>query len=162
MRAIFLLAILCPLLQGCVGVAVLKPKTTVISDPVISSYPNDADPVHERKSSEATNAVVYTSEWLQTHWGSPNRVSRTLDNSDAIWTYTFRPIWEGVTPFVIIPVPLMLPTEKQKVSFVLHDGYIISARTTEPWMVGCIAGFSLSPEGGGNFGGACFNAEAPN
>ena len=162
MRTLIVFAMFCPFLQGCVGVAVLKPHTEVIDDPVIASIPNDADPAHKRKSSEAANAVVYASEWVQTHWGNPYRVNHVSGSSDEIWTYRFRPIWEGIVPCVIVPIPLVLPVGRQKICFRLHDGCVVSASSTVPWMVGGVAGFMLSPEGGGNFGASSMNEEAPN
>jgi hypothetical protein len=162
MRTLMLFALFCPLLQGCVGVVVLKSHTEVIRDPVIAFYPNDADPAHKRNSREETNAVVYTSEWLETHWDSPHRVVRVSGGSDEVWTYRFRSIWEGIVPCVIVPIPLALPVGRQNVCFTLRDGRVVSASTTTPWMVGRVAGFMLSPEGGGNFGAGSLNQQAPN
>jgi len=45
MRTLILFALFCPLLQGCVGVAVLKPHTEAISDPVIGRYWHHPDDV---------------------------------------------------------------------------------------------------------------------
>src|SRR5262245_49961015 len=91
MRALALLALLCPFLQGCVGVAVMKPRREIINDPVIASVPNDADPVHNRKSSEPGSLAVYTSKWLRTHWDTPKRAKHTPGDSEEVWTYNFRP-----------------------------------------------------------------------
>lgn len=162
MKSLILFAMLSPLLQGCVGVAVLKPHTEMISDPVIGRYWHHPDAVSKRNSSKATNAVVYTSEWLHASWGTPNNVTHISGGIDEVWTYRLRPIWGGVVPFVIIPIPLALPVAREKVCFTLRDGRVVSASMTKPWMVGGVAGFMFSPEGGGNFGASFFNATAPN
>lgn len=161
MRIAILFVMLCPLFQGCVGGVVLKPHTEVILDPVIASIRNDADPVHKRTSSEATNAPNYTSEWLRIHWDEPSRIHRSSGNSET-WTYGFRPIWEGLVPCMIVPIPLVLPLAREQVSFTLRDGRVIDARWKKPWMVGPVAGFMLSPEGGGGFAAASLNEQAPN
>ncbi len=161
-KALIVLAMLCPLLQGCVGVAVLKPHTEVMSDPVVASIPNDADPAHQRSLSEATNVLVYSAGWMRTNWDNPNRVSHVQGGADELWTYNFRRIWVGVVPCVILPIPLMLPVGREKICFRLHDGRVVSASSTKPWMVGAVAGFSPSPDGGGHWGAAWLNEQAPN
>src|SRR2546423_6088914 len=139
MRSLILFATLCPLLQGCVGVVVLKPHTEVISDPVIGRYWHDPDAVSKRNSSEATNAVIYTSEWLQASWGAPNHISHISADTEEVWTYRLRPVWEGVVPLVIIPIPLALPLGREQVCFTLRAGRVVSASITKAWMVGGVA-----------------------
>src|ERR1700733_12218895 len=155
LKKIVLFAMFCLLLQGCVGVGVLKIQTKVINDPKISLRSNAPGPddVSKRNSTDATKTDIYTTEWLQTYWGSPNSVTRISGGSDEIWTYkSSRWIWEGVIPFVIIPIPLVLPVAKEKVCFTLHDGRVVSAGTTESCTVGGTVGFVPNPEGGGSFG----------
>jgi hypothetical protein len=147
-----LLAILCPFLQGCVGLVVPKPHTETIDNPKISFYVHEPYGVTKRTSSEATNEFAYTSEWLQKSWGTPDSIRHATGTSDEVWTYKSGPIWEGVVPFVIVPVPLILPVAKEKVRFSLHDGYVVSAAVTESWAVGGTYGFIPNPEGGGGFG----------
>jgi hypothetical protein len=152
MRTAILFAMLCPFLQGCVGVVVPRPRTETIDNPRISFYVHEPYGVTRRTSSEATNAVVYTSEWLQTSWGTPNSIRRLAGTPDEVWTYRSGPIWEGVVPFVIIPVPLVLPITKKKVRFSLRDGHVVSATVTDSFAVGGTFGFIPNPEGGGTFG----------
>ena len=147
---------LCLLLQGCVGVTVLKTRTKVISNPEVCVYRDVPDAVRVRDSSENTNVAVYksqcTSEWLRTYWGIPDRINHLSENSDEIWTYKSGLIWEGVVPFVIIPIPLALPVAREKVCFTLRDGCVVSASTTKSCTVGGTFGFIPNPEGGGSFG----------
>jgi hypothetical protein len=158
MKKLILFAVFCLLLQGCVGVGVLKTHTKVINDPEISLYSNNPSPddVGKRSSPAGTNAVIYTTGWLQTYWGHPNSITRIVGSPDEIWTYKSRLIWEGVIPFVIIPIPLVLPVRKEKVCFTLHDGRVINASITQECMVGGTYGVILSPEGGGGFGAMSF------
>src|SRR5690349_24217698 len=60
---------------------------------------------------------------------------------EEVWTYRFRPIWVGVVPCVIVPIPLALPVGRQTICFKLRDGNVVSASTTTPWMAGGVAGF---------------------
>lgn len=161
MKKFILLAILCPLLQGCVGFVVVKQRTVVINDPVISLRPNSELPAYSRERArkfmaishmdEVTNRVsyptpwlrpywgtnvVYTSAWLQTHWGSPNRICRSPSCVDEVWTYRFGPIWKGIMPWLIVPIPLRLPVGENKVCFTLRDGQVTSVSSTTPALGG--------------------------
>ena len=154
MKKLILFAMFSLLLQGCVGVAVLKTHRKVINDPEISLHSNAPGPddVSERSSPAGTNAIIYTTEWLQTHWGHPNSVTRISGGPDEIWTYKSGLIHNGVIPFVIIPIPLILPVTKEKVCFTLHNGCVVSARLTQFCVVGGIYGL-IFPDGIGTFGG---------
>src|SRR5882672_9360666 len=96
--------------QGCVGVGVLKTHTETVRDPVV---PDSARPasVFSRELSKTTNSVIYTSEWLETHWGKP--ASITHAGLDEVWTYKFGAIWEGVMPIIVIPLPIVLPVGRE-------------------------------------------------
>jgi hypothetical protein len=156
MKKFILFAMLCFILQGCVGVVVPTTRTKVINEPQVCVYRGAAEAVRVNVPPQTTNQGPYylscTSEWLRTHWGNPDRISRNATNSDEIWTYKSGAIWEGIVPFVIIPVPLILPVAKEKVCFNLHDGHVVSARVTESFVVGGTYGFIPNPEGGGSFG----------
>jgi hypothetical protein len=152
MRTFILFAMLCSLLQGCVGGVVLKTRTKVINDPLIPFYSEIPNPVSRQNSSDATNTVVYTSEWLKMYWGSPDLVSYDSKNSEETWTYRSRRVWEGVVPFVIVPIPLALPVGREKVCLTLRDGRVVSASTTKSCTVGGTYGFIPNPNGGGGFG----------
>jgi hypothetical protein len=156
MKKFILFAMLCLILQGCVGVVVPKTRTKVINDPIVSIYPDVPGAVRKRDSSETANVRDETSEctsqWLRTYWGDPEHISRIPANSNEIWTYKSGLVWEGVVPFVIIPIPLILPVTREKVRFSLHDGRVVSASVTESCTVGGTFGFIPHPEGGASFG----------
>jgi len=98
--------------------------------------------------SELTNTVVYTSEWLEAHWGKPATITHAgADSPDVIWTYRFKAMWEGILAVVVIPIPIALPLEREKVQFVLRDGRVISATQTTPQTVGGAFGFFVGPCG---------------
>ena len=145
MKTVFLLLMLCPLLQGCVGAIVLKTRTEAISDPVIPFDSEIPQPVSRQKSPEATNTVVYTSELLRKYWNSPDLVTKSA-GSEQIWTYKTRLVWKGVIPFVIVPIPLILPVAREKVCLTLHDGHVVSASTTRSHIAGGTYGMFLGPE----------------
>jgi hypothetical protein len=152
MRALLFLAMLCPLLQGCVGVAVLHSRTKVINDPVIPFYSEIPEPVSSQKSSETTNTVVYTAEWLQKNWNGPDHISHGVGNSEEIWTYKSRRIWKGVIPIiVIIPIPLVLPVGRESVCLTLRDGRVVSSSTTKSGTSG--GTYGLIPPGPDGRGG---------
>jgi hypothetical protein len=156
MKKLILFAMLCLTLQGCVGLVVPKTRTKIISDPQVNIYGRRIlDGVLSRDSSEYTNMTVLcrsncTSEWLRNYWGDPDRISHISGGSGEQWTYKFGLVWEGVVPFVIIPIPLVLPVAKEKVCFTLYDGRVVTA--TRSRTVGGTYGFIPKPEGGGSFG----------
>ncbi len=163
MTKLILLAMLCLTLQGCVGVVVPKTHTTVISDPVVETYSgvdyvfslSAPDRFHTHYKPDASNAFSTsqcTSEWLRQHWGSPSCIQHAAGEPEEIWTYKFDTAWEGIVPFVIIPIPLMLPVAHEKVCFSLRDERVIRASVTQSIVVGGTYGFIPNPEGGGSFG----------
>ena len=167
MRTLILFAILCLLLQGCVGVGVMKTRTKVIDDPEISlnsSYSSALSPddVSKRTSRGGTNAVIYTAAQLQEFWGHPNHITLVSGSSDELWTYKSRTIWEGVIPVMIIPIPLVLPVTREKVRFTIRDGRVINARITRSAMAGGAYGMILGPDGRGGWGATSLNNDSAN
>lgn len=134
MKKAILLAtlLLCPLLQGCVGFVIAREHTEVTNKPVIALKRTNQFPAHPQN----TNPPVYTSEWLRTHWGPPDQIRRVGSGTgigvNEIWTYRFGPIWKGVIPALIVPIPLVLPLGRQQVSFTLHSGHVVSVSSTGP------------------------------
>jgi hypothetical protein len=131
-KYIFLAMLLfCPLLQGCVGFVIAKEHTEVTNNPVIALHRTSLFPAHSQNSNP-----VYTSDWLQKHWGRPDRIYQVGSGPgagvDEVWTYRFGPIWKGVIPALIVPIPLVLPVAREKVSFTLHDGHVASVSSTGP------------------------------
>lgn len=157
MKKLIPFAMLCLTLQGCVGLVVSKTQTKLINDPVVSLIPDyPSDSVRKPDASKPVNdrgeKSDPTSEWLQRYWGAPARINHVRASSDEVWTYNSDLIWEGVVPFVVIPVPLLVPATREKVCFSIHDGRVVGARLIESCTVGGTYGFIPNPEGGGSFG----------
>jgi hypothetical protein len=146
---------LCLLLQGCVGGAVLISRTERFRDPVIGEM---KDSLFERDTlldlpqrdpgadmSSITNVVIYTSAWLEQHWGKPLSITHSgAGNLDEIWSYKFDEIWEGIEPFILVPIPIELPVRRETVQFVLKNDRVIGATRIEPYRVGGVAGLIIS------------------
>jgi hypothetical protein len=148
------LLILCLLGEGCLGLGTRTTQTETIQDPVIIDGPI-ADGIWDRRV-EPTNTIVYTSAWLDAHWGKPTSISRTSTSGLVeIWTYKFDRIWEGAIPFVVIPIPLVLPVGREQVLFVLRDGRVISGTKRQLQWGGGAVGFCVGPCGV-NFGAFSF------
>jgi len=130
-KKLILLAMLCPLLQGCVGLVIAKQHSRVENNPVISLHPTKQFPTSSRDAK-----TVYTSAWLQTHWGRPYRIrhvsSGPASGVDEVWTYRFGPIWEGIVPCLVVPIPLVLPVARETVCFTVRDGKVVSVSSTMP------------------------------
>ena len=141
---LFLLA-LCLLTQGCIGIEGLKVGSKTFQDPSITDYAC-ADGATSRGGRQ-TNAPVYTAAWLDAHWGKPSTIKQTGEgNPDEIWIYKFGTTWSGVVPFVLIPIPILIPTGREEVQFTLRDGNVVSAKVRKSYSIG--AGY-------GCYGGIC-------
>jgi hypothetical protein len=159
-KTFVVLAMLCPLLPGCVGGVALKTRTEVINDPVIPFYSEIPQPTSSTNSPQTTNAIVYTPDLLRKYWNRPDLVTHGA-GAEEIWTYKTRLIWKGVIPFVIVPIPLILPVEREKVCLTLRDGHVVSASTTKSHVAGATYGMYMSPEGGGKWGVKFWKDEPP-
>jgi hypothetical protein len=149
---------LCLLLQGCVGGAVLKSRTETFRDPVVGRQKDDLSEratllrdlpqrVPDADMSSITNVVIYTSAWLKDCWGKPVSIAHSgAYDLDEIWTYKFDLVWEGVEPFIVVPIPIEIPVRRETVQFVLRDDCVINATRIGPYRVGGVAGFIFSPD----------------
>ena len=156
MKKLILFGALCLVLPGCVGFVVPKTRTRVINNPEVSVFKGSVvDSVWESSGTNAPNPYSRTNcpaGWLRAHWGAPDLVCRLPANSDEIWTYKSDLAWKGIVPFVIIPIPLILPVTREKICFDLHDGHVVSASITTSYTAGGTYGFIPNPEGGSGFG----------
>jgi hypothetical protein len=140
MKQVSLSLALCLLVQGCAyfGGGIMKSKTESFNDPKIGEKPAAGGGF-----CLPTNAVAYDAKWLETHWGKPASVHKEAAGSDEIWRYKFKLIWNGAVPMVIVPIPLAVPLEREKVDFLLRDGYVVHMRTVSRAAVGGAFGFTL-------------------
>src|SRR3974390_105990 len=161
MKTFAFFAIPCLLLQGCVGGVVVKTRTTVINDPVIPFYSEIPQPTSRKDLPGATNEAAYTPDILRKYWNGPDLVSHGA-GSDEIWTYKSRLIWKGVVPFVIVPIPLILPVAREKVCLTLRDGDVVSGSTTRSHTAGGTYGVILTPDGSGRWGVMSWNEDSTN
>lgn len=122
-RLAVLLFMLCLILQGCVGIDVSNSRTETFQRPQIS----EAARSKGLCDSSGTSSITYSAAWLEGHWGKPARIVPARGESkDEVWVYKFDIIWAGVTPVVMIPVPLKAPVGREQVQFVLQDGKVVS------------------------------------
>ena len=82
-------------------------------------------------------------------WGKPDSINHTADNEE-IWEYK-RNVWCGVTPFVFVPVPFMLPACDgfDRITFKGDESIRLHTRrsTTGGFII------MMSPAGGSSAGG---------
>jgi len=92
---------LCPLLQGCVGILVLKQHTEVIKNPVISPHPNDFRPAYTREMALKDLATTREFEEIdrQIKEGHEKGVSDTAvahamaDATNHVVWVVYTPVW---------------------------------------------------------------------
>ena len=91
---------------------------------------------------------------LLKEWGEPDSRDEEDDGSER-WRYTGFLRGAGVIVFVLLPIPLVVPTGLESVEFTVRDGLVVHAKSsanTMPWGMGCgwAPGFM---HGGGFFAG---------
>jgi hypothetical protein len=149
-KSFILLALLCSLVQGCVGYTVHTVKTQTYQDPVVCEPPNPG--AVQARTGLYHDRAPCTADWLEAHWGKPQAIVRPASRaggSDEIWKYRFKEVWTGIVPWVIVPIPLMLPLEGEEVRFVVRNGTVVSARRTMRRSQGWLAGYVPGPSGSG-------------
>lgn len=132
------------LVQGCVGIGVQKTQNQDYPNPQISTRACALGLKYH--GAERVDSSTYTAAWLQEHWGKPSRITRDETGSQTeTWTYKFGPIWNGVTPVVLVPVPLIVPVGREQIHFVLQDGHVVSAKSHTEQSIGCAYGVCPGP-----------------
>lgn len=61
------------------------------------------------------------------YWGQPDSIERTGSDKEC-WIYyksTYR--WYGILFFIIVPIPILFPVGKDKVSLIIENGYVTEA-----------------------------------
>src|SRR5215475_1304988 len=74
------------LAQGCVGIEGLGVRTKTFEDPSIA----DVASANGAKShlGRQTNAIFYTADWLNAHWGEAGTIKQTGEgNFEEVWIY---------------------------------------------------------------------------
>jgi len=137
------LLISCLFTQGCVGIAVYGVKEQAFEPARLQEKPGIHAVARSSSSNEETTTV-----WLREHWGQPSSMARSSrSGEDEIWTYKFNHSWCGIMPYIVIPIPLVLPVGKERVVFYVHDGRVGKAIVTKRGGFQAIAGFG--PDGPG-------------
>lgn len=152
----FLILLLSTSLQGCIALIKYGEQTTQTEMPSVSvsarspsTGPSDP-PVIPSGSDKQNGRWVATpsTTWLRESWGNPTRLKSISDEPKAeLWTYEFDTIWGGVMPvLVVLPIPLRVPTGKEKIEFLLQEDRVVRATVTQATtQYGGV--FLFSPEG---------------
>ncbi len=119
--------------QGCVGGVTQLRRVRTFAPPDIRDGPG----THSLVAGVTNPAAA----WLRDHWGQPASIRPLSEGSqEEAWTYKCGCAWYGVIPFVVVPVPLILPLESKKVVFLVREGQVISAEVvdsnTSGWVFG--------------------------
>ena len=135
------------LAQSCVGGSAFIRKTVTIQNPEIGKAPGIWS-VRQPGLASETNKVGDSTAWLEEYWGKPAKVCPAPSASGGdIWTYRFGCLWNGVAAVVILPIPVALPVGREKVSFLVLDGRVVSAKVVRQQESGIIAGCIFGPCG---------------
>ena len=132
----------CLLVQGCVGVMFPGARTETLSKPVVSEQAS-LDGVHAAYTEPQLTVVT-----LKERWGEPAVITPAAASPDGeLWTYKFGPVWYGVIPCVVVPIPLVLPLGKEKAIFHVRDGNVVSAELIKCDLVGGACASLVGPDG---------------
>ena len=138
-RWLFLLV--CLLTQGCVGVFIPRAGSRTVENPGVGGYASVAMIYQLSGTNQSPSA-----SWLKAHWGKPTTIQAADGQGQGEqWTYRLYPIWCGVVPALIVPVPLILPVTSEKVTFNIREGQIAEAKVLELHFSGL--GVYVDPEG---------------
>ena len=138
-----LLVAACLLTQGCVEVLVMRTEHQSTKTPVVSPTPG---PYLASARSQGTKSP--SAEWLREHWGNPASAKLvSADPPTEAWTYQFGNPCRGIVPWIIIPIPLVLPLQQEKVVFHMQSGQAASVETFTLGWSGGVAGWLFSPDG---------------
>ncbi|MCJ8314228.1 MAG: hypothetical protein HRU38_18930 [Saccharospirillaceae bacterium] len=121
-------------MSSCVGIVALNPGTEKYENPVRS----------------------YTGNWLIAHngntpikkidvilrWGEPSSKEELSDGTEK-WVFKSGVRFLGLIPFVIIPIPLIVPVGKNSWTLILKDGVVIYAEHKNTSGKGFICGLSV-------------------
>ena len=108
----------CLLGQGCVGAVVMRTRTLTFKPPSVgASAAVSAVSGAVQQGTDAPTAI-----WLEEHWGKPTSVRLASPESEGeLWTYKFGRVWCGVVPWVVVPIPLVLPIGREQVVFLVQE-----------------------------------------
>jgi hypothetical protein len=141
--------VLCVFTQGCVGAGFTRTKTVQIRDPSLG----EGSWTVRSRGPDDTNITVYTTAWLESHWGKPTTISHTgAAGSEEIWKYKSELNWNGVTLFVLVPIFLEVPLGKEQVQLAIQGGRVVGAKQRSTQAYGGIVGYSIGPCGITPFG----------
>jgi hypothetical protein len=130
------------LLQGCVGVMFPGARTDALKSSTVGEK-RSLGAVHAANPETQLTAVS-----LRERWGEPASIAPGASSSDGeLWTYTFGPVWYGIIPCVVLPIPLALPLGKEKAIFHVRDGDVISADLVKCDLVGGVCASLVGPDG---------------
>jgi hypothetical protein len=154
MLAVGVLCFATIVLSGCVGLVLVHPAecenetpSTRIHDLFVPIDFRDFLAFKKPKPPPCSSKEEFLKEW-----GKPKWVSSTAAGKD-LWTYE-RPLWCGVIPIFLLPVPLVLPVCNgfDRIEFEGDEGARLHTRRT------VTAAFFIGLYGGGGAGAdpACF------
>jgi len=140
-------------MSGCAGVIVSSPSTTNYKNPTLSHYLENTDSDHTRTVEHSDEAVSYDMNQVKKYWGEP---SNSKHNSEYdIWLYKHPNEWCGVVPFLVIPIPLVLPVCEHSYEVKFKNNLVESIKEKYPTVWGGICGPLLdgmgSPTGNSHF-----------
>lgn len=135
---------ICFIAHGCVGIAVFRTKTETLDPPAIegeAAFHNVWEYGGKRNIPHITDAI------LRASWGEPASIKpSSAICQDELWTYKFGRIWCGIVPCLVVPVPLLLPTGRERVIFFVRKGQVTKAEVVRSGSFGAVF-FFLSAEG---------------
>lgn len=133
--------------QGCVGVVTRDMETQTFEPAMIAEMPATYSVEASGKTFGNDPWIENpTSLWVKQHWGQPSHIKQvTRPTEGELWTYNFDHKWCGVIPYIVIPIPLLLPVGRDRVVFHIQAGRVASADVTTIGGYQAVAG--LGPEG---------------
>lgn len=134
------------LTQGCVGIVTRGMETQTFEPAVVARMPATFAVSSNSENGKEPWIENPTSLWLKQHWGEPPHIKPVSTPAQGeLWTYSFDRKWCGVIPYIVAPLPLLLPIGRERVVFHICEGRVAKADVITIGGYQAVAGWG--PEG---------------
>ena len=108
------------------------------------------------------DAISDTASSVLANWGEPRKVKKSKEGIE-LWYYadtdaagSTKTIWKGAVPFLLIPIPLLVPTGPKDVILHIDEGKVVLVETQWKSRSGGVCG--MVPDGRGFMKFGCTKA----
>ncbi len=133
-------------LTGCVGIGAIYPTDRPLAQ--MPEFGPDIGEYYPRINYyRSINPGSLKCSELMAQWGPPNNL--TVKGEEKTLTYKHGLVFAGLVPFIVIPIPLVLPVGRKSAVITCHEEQILNALGTATKLSGAVCGIGTFVQGGG-------------